>query len=106
MLTGSDPLRKPSACRCSPRSICCDSSKEGIRIATIARDLAQKRVDADQKRYELGATTLFFVLASQLDFITAESNLVNQVINYRRSELNFLQRTGQLLEERGIVVEP
>lgn len=83
-----------------------NSSKEGIRIATIARDLAQKRVEADQKRYELGATTLFFVLASQTDFITAESNLVNQIINYRRSELNLLQRTGQLLEERGIVLEP
>jgi outer membrane protein len=83
-----------------------NSSKEGIRIGTIARDLAQKRVDADQKRYELGVTTLFFVLASQLDYITAESNLVNQVITYRRSELNLLQRTGQLLEERGIVIEP
>jgi outer membrane protein len=83
-----------------------NSSKEGIRIGTIARDLAQKRVEADQKRYELGATTLFFVLASQTDFITAESNLVNQVINYRRSELNLLQRTGHLLEERGIVLEP
>jgi outer membrane protein TolC len=82
-----------------------DSSKEGIRIATIARDLAQKRVDADQKRYELGATTLFFVLASQADFVSAESNLVTQIINYRRSEINLLQRTGQLLEERGIVVQ-
>jgi outer membrane protein len=83
-----------------------NSSKEGIRIATIARDLAKKRVDADQKRYELGAITLYFVLSSQTDFITAESNLVNQIINYRRSELNLLQRTGQLLEERGIVLEP
>jgi outer membrane protein len=82
-----------------------ESSKEGIRIATIARDLAQKRVDADQKRYELGATTLFFVLASQADYVAAESNLVNQVINYRRNELNLLQRTGQLLEERGIVLQ-
>jgi outer membrane protein len=82
-----------------------ESSKEGIRIATIARDLAQKRVDADQKRYELGATTLFFVLASQADYVAAESNLVNQIINYRRNELNLLQRTGQLLEERGIVLQ-
>jgi len=82
-----------------------ESSKEGIRIATIARDLAQKRVEADQKRYELGATTLFFVLASQADYVAAESNLVNQVINYRRNELNLLQRTGQLLEERGIVLQ-
>jgi outer membrane protein len=82
-----------------------ESSKESIRIATIARDLAQKRVDADQKRYELGATTLFFVLASQADYVSAESNLVNQIINYRRNELNLLQHTGQLLEERGIVVQ-
>ena len=83
-----------------------NSAKEGIRIGTIARDLARKRVEADQKRYELGATTLYFVLSSQTDFITAESNLVNQIINYRRSELNLLQRTGELLAERGIVLEP
>lgn len=83
-----------------------NSAKEGIRIGTIARDLAKKRVEADQKRYELGATTLYFVLSSQTDFITAESNLVNQIINYRRSELNLLQRTGELLTERGIVLEP
>jgi len=83
-----------------------DSGKESIRIATIARDLAQKRVDADQKRYELGATTLFFVLASQADYVSAESNLVTQIINYRRSEINLLQRTGQLLDERGIVLQP
>jgi outer membrane protein TolC len=83
-----------------------NSAREGIRIGTIARDLAHKRVEADQKRYELGAITLYFLLSSQTDFITAESNLVNQIINYRRSELNLLQRTGQLLEERGIVLEP
>jgi outer membrane protein len=82
-----------------------DSGKESIRIATIARDLALKRVDADQKRYELGATTLFFVLASQADYVSAESNLVTQIINYRRSEINLLQRTGQLLDERGIVLQ-
>ena len=82
-----------------------DSGKESIRIATIARDLAQKRVDADQKRYELGATTLFFVLASQADYVSAESNRVTQIINYRRSEINLLQRTGQLLDERGIVLQ-
>ena len=82
-----------------------ESSKESIRIATIARDLSQKRVEADQKRYELGTTTLFFVLASQGDYVQSESALLNQLINYRRNELTLLQRTGQLLEERGIVVQ-
>ena len=60
-------------------------------------------MEADQKRYELGTTTLFFVLASQTDYILAESNLVNQNITYRRNLLNLYQRTGQLLDERGIV---
>jgi outer membrane protein len=80
-----------------------ENSRESIRIARLARDLAQKRVEADQKRYELGTTTLFFVLASQSDYILAESNLVTQTIGYRRNLINFLQRTGTLLEERGIV---
>ena len=81
-----------------------ENSKESVKIAKVARDLAQKRVEADQKRYELGTTTLFFVLASQNDFTLAEANLVTQYINYRRNQTNLLQRTGQLLEDRGIVV--
>lgn len=82
-----------------------ENSSESIKLAKVARDLAQKRVEADQKRYELGTTTLFFVLASQNDFTLAEANLVTQMINYRRNQINLLQRTGQLLEERGIVIQ-
>jgi outer membrane protein len=82
-----------------------ENSNDSIKLAKVARDLAQKRVEADQKRYELGTTTLFFVLASQNDFTLAEANLVTQMINYRRNQINVLQRTGQLLEERGIVIQ-
>jgi outer membrane protein len=82
-----------------------EGSRESVRIAKIARDLAQKRVDADQQRYELGVITLFFVLDSQNAFVQAESNLVAQTINYKRNVLNLLQRTGELLDERGIVLQ-
>jgi outer membrane protein TolC len=81
------------------------NSRESVKLARTARDLAQKRVEADQKRYELGTTTLFFVLASQNDFTVAESNLVTQSINYRRNLLQLLQRTGELLDDRGIVLQ-
>lgn len=83
-----------------------ENSKASVDLAKIARDLAQKRVDADQKRYELGTTTIFFVLASQNDLTTAESNLVRESINYRRNLMNLLQRTGELLDERGIQIQP
>jgi outer membrane protein len=82
-----------------------EGSRESVRIAKIARDLAQKRVDADQQRYELGVITLFFVLDSQNAFVQAEANLVTQTINYKRNVLNMLQRTGELLDERGIVLQ-
>src|ERR1051326_3704576 len=82
-----------------------EQSRESVRTAKIARDLAQKRVEADQQRYELGVITLFFVLDSQNAFVQAESNLVTQTINYKRNVLNLLQRTGELLDERGIVLQ-
>jgi outer membrane protein len=82
-----------------------EGSIESVRIAKVARDLAQQRVDADQQRYELGVITLFFVLDSQNAFVQAESNLVTQTISYKRNVLNLLQRTGDLLDERGIVLQ-
>ncbi len=82
-----------------------DNSRASVELAKVARDLAQKRVEADQKRYELGTTTIFFVLASQNDLTTAESNLVRESINYRRNLMNLLQRTGELLDDRGIQLQ-
>ena len=83
-----------------------ENSRESIKLAEVARDLAQKRVEADQKRYELGTTTLFFVLASQNDFVAGgiqPGHIRTSITAAIRSTL--LQRTGRLLEERGIVIQ-
>lgn len=81
-----------------------ENSKASVQLAKIATDLAQKRVDAEQKKYELGTTTIFFVLAAQTDLTQAQSTLVTQTLNYRRNILNLFQRTGELLTERNIVL--
>jgi outer membrane protein len=81
-----------------------ENSRASVKLAQIARDLAQKRVDAEQKKYELGTTTIFFVLAAQNDLTLAESALVTQSVGYRRNLLVLQQRTGELLAERGVVV--
>jgi outer membrane protein len=82
-----------------------DNSRASVDLARTARDLAQKRVDAEQKKYELGIDTIFFLLTAETDLTTAESQLVNQTINYRLSELALLRALGTLLEERGIAVQ-
>jgi len=82
-----------------------NNSRASVDLARTARDLAQKRVDAEQKKYELGIDTIFFLLTAETDLTTAESQLVNQTINYRLSELALLRSLGTLLEERGIAVQ-
>jgi outer membrane protein TolC len=82
-----------------------ENSRASVDLAKIAADLAQKRVEADQRRYDLGTITLFFLLASQNDLQQAQSELVNNSIQYRRNQLNLLLRTGSLLQERGVVIK-
>ena len=72
---------------------------------SASRDFAHKRLDAEQKKYELGAREAFFVLQAQIDLATAESDLLSQSIGYRRNMLSLLQVTGQLLDERNVVLQ-
>ena len=82
-----------------------ENSKASVELARTARDLAQKRFEAEQKKYELGIDQIFFVLAAQADLTTAESALVRETINHHRNQLTLLERLGTLLEERGIAVQ-
>jgi outer membrane protein len=81
-----------------------ENSRASVDLARIAADFAQKRVEGDQKRYDLGTITLFFLLDSQNALTQAQSELVNNSVQYRRNQLQLLQRTGTLLQERGIAV--
>jgi outer membrane protein TolC len=82
-----------------------ESSREGVKLAQIALDFAQKRVEADQKRYDLGVINIFFLLSAQTDLTNAQSNLVNQTVQYKRNMVQLQQRVGNLLEAKGIVLQ-
>jgi outer membrane protein TolC len=79
-------------------------AKAALEQATVARDFAQKRVDAEQKKYDLGVQVAFFVLEAQTDLALANADVVAQSIAYRRSMLDLLQSTGELLEARGVSI--
>jgi outer membrane protein TolC len=79
-------------------------AKAALEQATVARDFAQKRVDAEQKKYDLGVQVAFFVLEAQTDLALANADVVAQSIAYRRSMLDLLQATGELLEARGVSI--
>ena len=82
-----------------------ESSRASVRLAQVNRDLAQKQLDAEQKKYDLGTTVIFFVLDAQQRLVNAEADLVNQSVAYRRNLITFLNATGELLAERGVAVQ-
>ena len=82
-----------------------ESSKASVKLAVVAQGFAQKQLDAEQKKYDLGTSVIFFVLDAQTRLVNAEAALVNQTVLYRRNLLNLLRVTGELLDERGIKVQ-
>jgi outer membrane protein TolC len=82
-----------------------ESAKAGVKLAAVAADFAKKQVEAEQKKYDLGTNVMYFVLVAQTDLVNAQSELVSQSIQYRKSLLNLYRYTGELLDQRGIVVK-
>jgi len=82
-----------------------ENSKASVRLAQVSLEFAQKNLEAEQKRYDLGVTTIFFVLDAQNILTKAQADLVTQSAQYRRNVTNLLRVTGDLLDERGVVVE-
>ena len=81
-------------------------SVEQLKLAKLARDFAQKNLDAENKKYELGTDINQNVILAQNALVQAESNVVVNQIGLRRNLLTVLTKTGELLDERGIVIQP
>jgi outer membrane protein len=61
-----------------------------------ARALAEQRLDAEQKRYEVGMSTSFLVIQAQRDLSQAKTNELSAILSYDLSLVDFdsLQQAG------------
>jgi outer membrane protein len=65
------------------------SNLKRVEAATVARELAQKRLEAEQSRFEVGMTTNFFVVQAQRDLRDAANTELRALADYRKSLVNF-----------------
>ena len=77
---------------------------EGLGEAT-ARDLAQKNVEAEQQKYELGGVTAFEVLDAQSRLASVEGSLLQAYVDYRKAVVSYERAVWTLLDGMGIIVE-
>jgi outer membrane protein TolC len=76
-----------------------------VEAADKALELAQQSLDAEQKKYALGASTNFNVLQTETDLTTAESNRVAARTAYEKSRVELDRVTGYTLIRNGILLE-
>lgn len=71
------------------------SNAEGVQAAQAARALSQRKLEAEQSKFEVGMSTNYFVVQAQRDLADAQNSELRAVLNYRKSlvELDRLQQT-------------
>jgi outer membrane protein len=75
-----------------------EQAKLTLAAGKTALDLAQKALVAEERKYELGAQTIFFILDAQTRLAQAESNLLQAQISYRIAVTAVDHATGGLLQ--------
>ncbi len=74
-------------------------AKAQIAAANKAVLLAQRTLDAEQKKFQLGESTVFLVIQAQRDLATAEGNAVKAHSTYAKAITQFQQATGSVLAD-------
>jgi outer membrane protein len=82
-----------------------EMNKAKIEAATTARELAEKRLDAEQKKFDLGASTIRFVLEEQRNVAQAQTDELQSLVNYTKSLVDFDRATGMTLKKNNIEVD-
>ena len=79
-------------------------NRASVESAQAAVRLARESLDAEQKKFALGASTSTLVLQNQSALATAESTLVSSMAAYEKSRLELDRATGLLLDHAGIIM--
>ncbi len=81
-----------------------DTARQQRESARVSRELEEKNLDAEQKRYQNGMSTSFQVLQIQEDLTEARSREVAATTGYRKALVLFRQATGLLIEKSDVAI--
>jgi outer membrane protein len=82
-----------------------EMNKAKIEATTKARELAERRLDAEQKKFDLGASTIRFVLQEQTNVGQAQTDELQALVNYTKSLVDLDRAMGMTLKKNNIQIE-
>ena len=66
-----------------------EQNRQRIETAQLGRELAEQRLDAEQKRFEVGMSTSFLVIQAQRDLAVARNNEQRSYLDYQLAVVAF-----------------
>jgi outer membrane protein len=80
-------------------------SRARYQAAQKSRVLQEQTLDAEQKKYALGASTIFFVIQAQRDLAQAQAAEVAALSTYNRARVALDRATGQILANFDVSID-
>jgi outer membrane protein len=75
-----------------------------VEAASKARELQQQTFDAEQKKYQLGASTVYLVIQTQRDLINAQGTELRALANLVEAKANYERAIGRTLEVNRVTI--
>ena len=84
--------------------IAVEQGRAQVEAASKARELQQQTFEAEQKKYQLGASTVYNVILTQRDFITAQGTELRALANLAEAKANYERALGKTLQVNGVTI--
>jgi outer membrane protein TolC len=82
-----------------------EMNRARIETAKATRDLAVQKLEGEQTKFNLGTSTLRFVLEEQRNVAQAESNELQSVVNFTKSLVDLDKAMGMTLRRNNLEID-
>jgi outer membrane protein len=85
-------------------TIALEQGRAQVDSARKARELQQQTFEAEQKKYQLGASTVYNVILTQRDLITAQGTELRALANLAEAKANYERALGRTLDVNNVTI--
>jgi outer membrane protein len=85
-------------------TIALQQGRAQVESARKARELQQQTFDAEEKKYKLGASTVYNVILTQRDLITAQGTELRALANLAEAKASYERALGRTLEVNNVTI--
>ena len=81
-----------------------EQDRARVDAARKARELQKQTFEAEQKKYQLGASTVYQVILTQRDYITAQGTELRALADLAEARANYERALGRTLEVNSVTI--